>query len=212
MARLRSGMVKVRSSAEGSTVIDAASPNASSSASRAARVERRPVDLFAAHLEAAGGGGFDRAGAVDAVGHEETVADRLLERLAEGGLGQFEEAQRVADKGGVVRVRVLRRAADQGRGGEPDLHRVEVVEHAAVLAVDAAVALVDHDQVEVAGAVVPVLVDHGLQGADRNLLVREEPLAGTRHAVGGERRHVLGEGVLGLLGERGPVDEEEGAA
>src|SRR5690349_10329266 len=76
--------------------------------------------------------------------------DRLLERVAVGGLDDLEEAERVAHERHVVRVRVLRQEADQGRGGEPDLHRVEVVEHAAVLAVDAAVALVDHDQVEVA--------------------------------------------------------------
>ena len=86
-----------------------------------------------------------------------------------------------------------------------------MVEHVAELAVDAAVALVDDDQVEVAGRVVAVLVDHRLQRADRDLLVRHEALAGARHAVGRQRRQVLGERILGLLGQRVAVDQEQGA-
>src|SRR4051812_8445421 len=106
MARLRSGTVKVRSSADGSTVMDASPPKASSSASRA-RIERRPVDLLASHLEAAARAGLDRVGAVNPVGHEVAFADGLLERVAEGGLAHLEEAQRVADEGRLVGVRVV---------------------------------------------------------------------------------------------------------
>ena len=89
---------------------------------------------------------------VDLVGDEVALVDRLLERVAEGRLVDLEEAQRVLDEGAVlgigqvVRRPGARRGSPSGRAGCR-----RSAQRAAPLAVDAAVAFVGDDQVEVAG-------------------------------------------------------------
>ena len=126
------------------------------------------------------------------------------------GCVDLEEAQRVADEELVFVVAEVVRIGDAGRGGQADLDAVEVLEHAAPLAVDAAVALVGDHEVEVARRVVAIDVHHALQRGDGDALFVLEAPAGAQD-IGREVRQVLGEGVLGLLGQRDAVDQEQHA-
>src|SRR5690606_14978696 len=95
----------------------------------------------------------------------------------------------------------------RGRG-QPQLDAVEVPQHAGPLAVDAAMAFIGDDQVEVPGGVVPVDVHHALQGGDGDPLGVVEAAAGAED-VAGQLRQVLVEAVLGLACQGDPVDEEQ---
>lgn len=79
-------------------------------------------------------------------GHEVAVGDGLVEGVGVGGDTVLEVEQPV----GVVVDLVL------GRGGEPHEEAVEVLEQLPVLRVDKAVGLVDHHEVELPGAELPL--------------------------------------------------------
>ena len=84
-----------------------------------------------------------------------------------------------------------------------------MVERAPPLAVNAAVAFVDDDQIEIAGRIFFVFVHQRLQRDDRDPLLVLKAAADARHAIAGQMRQVLGEGVFGLNGERVAVDDEQ---
>ena len=135
--------------------------------------------------------------------------DRLLQRVAERGLTHLEEAQRVAHEQFVLLVSAVDLAAERRRG-QPHLHTVEVLEDAAPLAIDAAVALVGDDQIKVARRVVPVNIDHALQRGHGDALFILEAPASPQH-VAGVIGQVFVEGILGLLGQGDAVDQEQHA-
>ena len=127
MARLRSGMVKRRSSAEGSTVSVSLSPNSFSSSARGFGIHRRPVEFGLLDLEATFGSRLDGLRLVDLVRHEVAVADGGLELVREGGRVHLEEAQGVAHEGLVLVVAGCRRVGHARRRRQADLHAVEVL-------------------------------------------------------------------------------------
>ena len=96
---------------------------------------------------------------------------------------------------------------DARRGSEADLYAVEMLEHPAPLAVDAAMALIGDHEIEVACGIFAVDIDHALQGGDGDALFVLKATAGPQD-IGWEVWQVFGEGVLGLLGEGYPVDKE----
>ena len=170
---------------------------------------RRPVELGALDLEAPFGGCLHRLRLVDLIGHEVSVSDGVLQLVGDGGRIDFEEPERVANEGIVIIVSaVVIAGLYAGRGGEADLYPVEVLEHAAPLPIDAAVALVADDQIEVPTGVVGVKVHHALQRSDRDALLVLETSARAQH-VGRVVGQMLGEGILGLLGQRDAVHQKE---
>ena len=173
-------------------------------------VHRRPVELVAPDLEAALGRGLHCHRPVDAVGRQPAFGDRLRQPVAEGRRVELEEAQRVAHEAPILGVGRLAGARGAGRRGQAQLDAVEMPQHAAPLAVDRAVAFVGDHQVEIAGGERAVLGDHGLQGGDGDALGAVEAAARAQH-VAGVVAEMVGEGVLGLCGQRDPVHQEEDA-
>ena len=138
------------------------------------------------------------------------VGDRLGQAIAVGRPADLEEAQCVPDCLAVFLVDIRRILHDAGRRGQPDLYRVEVVERAPPLAVNAAVALVDDDQVEIARR----YFSYSLTRVCRVTIVmrfsswKRRPCAARDSKA---NRQVLGEGVFGLNGERVAIDDEQRA-
>ena len=73
------------------------------------------------------------------------------QRVSEGGLRELEESQRVAHEQPILRIGEHIGVRRAGRGRETQLDAVEVPQHATVLAVDRAMALVGDDEIEITG-------------------------------------------------------------
>ena len=71
-------------------------------------------------------------------------------------------------------------------------------------------ALVGDDQIEIARGIVPVDVDHALQGGDGDALLVLEAAPGAQH-VTGVIGQVFVEGILGLFGQGDAVHQEQNA-
>ena len=135
--------------------------------------------------------------------HEETSRDRVVEFESVGGYSivELEESIRVV--------------VDVGSGccGETDDERVEVVEDLAVPVVDRSVCLVDHDEIEVAGAEAAQVVVSRVDEVHHRRVRGDEDTA-LAVAVG-EQVHgctvgqVRLEGADRLVHERGAVGEEQ---
>ena len=101
--------------------------------------------------------------------HQVAVGDRVLEVVGVGRHAALELEQRVG-----VAVDLVPR-----RRGQPDQQAVEILEDRPVLAVDRAVRLVDHDQVEMPGPEAARAVLHLLDQVHHRRVGREEhPRAG----------------------------------
>ena len=108
----------------------------------------------------------------------------LTQLITESGLIHLEKAQGVAHGKDVFVVASVFDGAGEGRGGEADLNAVEVFENAAPFAIDAAVAFIGDDQVEIARRVVAVNVDHALQRGDGNTFFILKAPPGAQHIAG----------------------------
>ena len=159
MARLRSGIVNVRSSARGSTVMGSDDANSFSISAARRRVHRRPVEFLARHLEPVLGGRLDRHRLVDAVRGQMPGVDGFAKRVAKGRRLKLEEPQRVAHEAAVLGVRQHVGLGRAGRCSQAELDAVEMPEDSAPLPVDRAVALVGDHEIEVTRRQVAVLRD-----------------------------------------------------
>ena len=115
-------------------------------------IKHLPLDVIAQNLDAIGGGGLDRLCLVDLVADQITIVDGAFKRVGKGWLIHTEKTQGVAHEGGcIVGCAIFVGWLDAGRGGHADLDAVEVLQHLAPLAVDAAMAFVGDDEIEIAG-------------------------------------------------------------
>ena len=125
------------------------------------------------------------------------VADGVFELVDEGRFIDLEKAQGVAHEELVLFV-VEFFTSHAGRGRQADLNPVEMLQHPAPLAVNAAVAFIADDQIEISRRIIAVDIDHALQRGDGDLLFVLKAAAGAQH-MAGIVRQMLGESVFGLL-------------
>src|SRR5215469_3508968 len=93
-------------------------------------------------------GGASSHGPVNLVRHQMSVRDGLWQRVAVSRLIYLEEAQRISDGLPVLFVNIGSVLHHTGCRSQADLDGIEVVKRAPPLPVDAAVALVDNNQIE----------------------------------------------------------------
>jgi hypothetical protein len=109
------------------------------------------------------------------------LLQRYLEEITPSKKGAAPEANRIR---AFMRHPLARRFVAERCGGQADLHAVEILEDATPLAIDAAMALVGDDQIEITSRVVPVDVDHALQSGDRDALLVLDASASAQYEGG----------------------------
>ena len=142
-------------------------------------IHRRPVQFTALDPKATFCGGLDRQSLVNMVRHKEPIADGIFQFVAECRFIDLEKPQGVAHEKPVFVV-VEFRLRGAGRGGQADLYPVEMFQYPAPFPVNAAVTLINDNQVEIPRRIIAIDIDHALQRGDG------DPLFVLKAATGAE--------------------------